>query len=67
MTNDFIEACHRMKYEIFYWSVRDDHPEIPLGCSSYQEFYQRLKSMKLDGIITDFANNCKQAIRGLIG
>jgi hypothetical protein len=56
-----------MSYEIFYWSVRDDHPEIPLGCNTYQEFYLRLKIMRLDGIITDFAANCKQAIGRLVG
>lgn len=55
--------CHKMEYKIFYWSVMDDHPEIPLGCNSYNEFYQTLQLFKIDGIITDFAKNCQNALK----
>jgi hypothetical protein len=43
MTKEFVQMCHKMQYKIFYWSVMDDHPEIPLGCNSYQQFYQTLQ------------------------
>ena len=62
MTRQFVEMVHRMKYEVFFWSVVDDRPEIPFGCKSYEECYQHLKLMNVDGIISDFALNCKKAI-----
>jgi len=51
-----------MKYEVFYWSVVDDRPDIPFGCANYEECYQYLKLLNVDGIISDFALNCKKAI-----
>lgn len=40
----------------------DDKPEIPLGHKSYEDFYRFLHMLKIDGIITDFALNCKNAL-----
>lgn len=54
--------CKKINYQIFYWSVKDDDPEIPLGFKTYNEFYKHLHAFNIDGIITDFAANCKHAL-----
>ena len=66
LKSELIEICHKMKYEVFYWRVRDDQPEIPFGCPSYTEFYNHLKISNVDGIITDFGDNCKNTINQVL-
>ena len=56
-----------MKYEVYYWSVVDDRAEIPFGLKSYEECYQFLRSAGVDGIITDFPDNCKKALGNAAG
>ena len=44
----------------------DDRPEIPFGSKSYEECYQYLNNLGVDGIITDFPDNCRKAL-GVVG
>lgn len=54
--------CGHLKYEVYFWSVVDDNPIIPLGYKCYPDFYRAIRDLNVTGIITDFALNCRKAL-----
>ncbi len=46
------ELCSSNKYIIFYWTMRDDQPKIPLKAKSYREAYLQLIEVGINGFIT---------------
>jgi hypothetical protein len=48
---------------MFYWTVIDDRPEkLPFGLNDYSLVYDKLFTLGIEGIITEFPEKCHEYI-----